>query len=150
MKRGLMKTAALLIAAVILLLLLPASILAIDQFRLTDQEDPFNVTTAANVTLSTVTLSQELYGDETRNASVSSNVTDDAPIASSYNSATQVLTVTGLQESETRRLTVEYKIDRLGDYFAAGTGAKVLPVLLILGILCIIGGACYLAFRRGD
>lgn len=145
-----MKTATLLIAAVILILLLPASILAIDQFRLDDQSDPFNVTTGAGVTSTSVTLSQDLYGDETSNIDVSSNITGDAPIASSYNSNTHALTITGLQESESHQLTVDYKIDRMGDYFAAGTGAKILPVLLILGILCIVGGAAYNAFSRGE
>lgn len=145
-----MKTATLLVAAVIIILLLPASILAIDQFRLDEQTDPFNVTTAAGVTSANITLSQELYGDETRNASVSSNLTADAPVASDYTGSTQVLYITGLQASESHQLSVEYKIDRMGDYFGAGTGAKVLPILLILGILCIVGGAGYQAFGRGE
>jgi len=145
-----MKTAALLVAALIIILLLPASILAIDQFRLDEQSDPFNVTTGSGVTSANVTLSQELYGDETRNASVTSNLTGDAPIASSYTSSTQVLNVTGLVASESRQLTVEYKIDRMGDYYGAGAGSRVLPVLLILGVLCVVGAAGYNAFSRGE
>ena len=145
-----MKAASNLIAAGIIILLLPAMLLGIDQFRLVDQVDPFTVDTGGGVTTANVTLSQDLYGNETRNASVSSNVTADAPIASSYVSATNVLNVTGLQASTAHYLTVTYSIDRLGDYFGAGASARVVPVLLILGILCIVGGAGYQAFRRGE
>lgn len=145
-----MKTAALMIGAVIVILLLPAAIISIDDFRLADQEDEFIVSTGGAETSKDVTLSQELFGDETRNASVSSNVTADAPIASSYASATQALTVTGLAVSESHRLTVTYKIDALTDYWGAGTGARVWPIMLILGVIGIIAGAVYNATRRGD
>jgi len=145
-----MKTVALMIGAVILMLLMPAAITSIDDFRMTDQEDQFITTTGAADTDSDVTLSQTLFGDETRNATVSSNVTADAPIASSYVSATKVLTVIGLEASESHRLTVTYKIDALTDYYGAGTGARVWPLMLILGVLGIIAGAVYNATRRGD
>ena len=145
-----MKAASNLIAAGIIILLLPAMLLGIDQFRLVDQVDPFTVDTGGAVTTANVTLSQDLYGNQTRNASVSSNVTADAPIASGYVSATNVLNITGLQDSAAHYLTVTYSIDRLGDYFGAGVAAKVIPVLLILGILCIVGGAGYQAFGRGE
>ena len=145
-----MKAASNLIAAGIIILLLPAILLGLDQFRLADQVDPFAVDTGVGETSAIVTLSQDLYGDETRNASITSNVTADAPIASSYASATNSLNVTGLQASTSHYLTITYSIDRLGDYLGAGAGAKVVPVLLILGILCIVGGAGYQAFRRGE
>jgi len=129
--------------------MLPAMMLSIDQFRLTDQADPFLAASGANST--TVTLSQELYNDDTANvSSITSNVTSDAPIANSYVAATQVLTITGLQTGSDHYLTVTYSIDNLGDYFGAAAGSRVLPVLLILGILCIVGGAGYQAFRRGE
>ena len=144
-----MKSATSLIAAGIILLMLPAIMLAIDQFRLTDQADPFLVPSGANSTA--VTLSQELFNDDTSNvSSIASNITTDAPIASSYVSATQALTITGLQTGSDHYLTVTYSIDNLGDYFGAAAGSRVLPVLLILGILCIVGGAGYQAFRRGE
>lgn len=145
-----MKAASNLIAAGIIILLLPAMLLGIDQFRLVDQVDPFTATPGAGITAANLTLSQELYNDETRNASVTANVTEAAPIASSYVSATKVLLVTGLVSEVPHYLTVTYKIDRLGDYYGAGAGAKVVPVLLILGILCIVGGAGYQAFKRGE
>lgn len=145
-----MKTVALMIGAIILMLLMPATIESIDNFRLTDQVDIFDTTTGVADTDSEVTLSQELFGGETRNATVTSNVTADAPIASSYVSATRVLTVTGLEASESHRLTITYKIDGLTQYWGAGTGARVWPIMLILGVLGVIAGAVYNATRRGD
>jgi len=150
-ERAELKTAALLIAAAIILLFLPAVITSLDDFRLESQIDPFSVTTAS-ATTSAVTLSQDLYNDDTVNVdSVSSNYTLDNPIASSYASATNALTVSGLSANVTRTLTVTYEIDALTDYTGAGTATKVVPVLMILGVLCIVGGAGYNAFsRRGD
>lgn len=142
-----MKTSALLIAAVILMLLLPASIVAIDQFRLTDQTDYFTLASGANAT--TKTLTQDLYNDETRNvSSITSNVTTDAPAASSYTAATNALYITGLDSTKSHYLTVVYSIDRLDDYFGASTGAKVIPVLMVLGIMATVGGAVYNSFSR--
>ncbi len=141
-----MKAASNLIAAGIIILMLPAMLLGLDQFRLQDQVDPFVVN--AGATSANVTLSQDLYNDETLNASISSNVTTDAPIANSYVSATNVLNITGLDSTLSHYLIVTYSIDSLSDYFGASAGAKVVPVLLILGILCIVGGAGYQAFSK--
>ena len=142
-----MKAATNIIAAVIIILMLPAMLLGIDDFRLQDQADPFVV--ASGATSANVTLSQDLYSDDTINvSSITSNTTGDAPIANSYTSATNVLNITGLDSGSSHYLTVTYSVDRLGDYFGAGAGAKVIPVLLILGILCIVGGAGYQAFSR--
>lgn len=143
-----MKSATNLIAAGIIILLMPAMLLAIDQFRLSDQVDPFTV--ASGSISANVTLSQDLYNDETRNVEISSNVTTDAPIANTYTTSTNVLNITGLNSSASHYLTVTYKIDRLGDYFGAGAGAKAIPVLLILGAMCIVGGAGYQAFHRNE
>lgn len=143
-----MKTAALLIAAVIVILLMPATLISIDAFRLTDQEDEYNVTTAAGVTAYNATLSQELFGDNTALASVSSNLTTDAPIASSYDN--QVLNVTGLTADASRRLTITYSRDNLGDYWGMGTVARVWPLMLGFGVLGIVVAGVYNATRRGE
>lgn len=145
-----MKTVALLIGAVLLVLLMPAAITSIDDFRQSDYENQFDVTTGVGETSASVNLSQELFGDETANAVVTSNITSDAPIASSYVGSTQTLTITGLAASETRRLTVDFKIDALTDYFGAATGAQVWPLMLILGVLGVVAAAIYSAVRRGD
>lgn len=143
-----MKESARLIAVVIIIMLLPAMLLSLDAFRLDDQVDPFVVSSGA--ASANVTLSQDLYGDETRNVSISSNVTTDAPIASTYTTATNVLFITGLDSTETHYLTVTYKIEGLSDYWAAGSGSRVIPTLLILGIIVVIAGVGVTSFRRGE
>lgn len=145
-----MKAASSLIAAGIIILLLYPMILAIDQFRLKDQIDPFNVTTAAAVTSANVTLSQDLYNDATSGVSIESDLDTDAPVASTYTAATNYLLVTGLTADDSRQLTITYDIDRLSDYYGAQAGARVLPILIILGVICIVAGASYQTFRRGD
>lgn len=143
-----MKAAILLIVVGLLVLLSPAMLTALDEFRLTDQEDSYVV--AAGSSSTTVTLSQTLYGGRTANVqSISSNVTDDAPIASSYATATKVLTITGLDSSTGHYLTVTYSIDGLTDFFGGQTATRAFPMLFVMAILSITGGAVYLAWQKG-
>lgn len=145
-----MRPALLVIAAVIIVLLLPASIVALNEFRMTDYEEPHNITTGAGETTANVSLSQELFNDDTALVSLSSNNTSDAPIPYLYTSATRYLLITGLVEDDTRQVTVTYKIDNLTDYVGAGVAAKVWPVFLILGIIGIVAAGVYSATRRGE
>ncbi len=145
-----MKSVLLLIGAGIIILLLPAILTGVNDFRMTDYEEPHVATTGGAVTTADITLSQSLFGDHTYNASISSNITADAPIPSSYASATKILTVSGLQASQTRRLTITYKIDSLEDYYGAGIGARAWPIMLVLGVIGVIVGAVYNATRHGD
>lgn len=144
-----MKSAGLLIAAIIIILMMPACLVSINEFRMAEQVDEYNVTTGGGVTEADVVLSQDLFSDETRNADATSNLSSDAPIASTYASATNTLTITGLEASADRRLTVTYQIDALSDYWGAGTGTRVWPILLILGVLGVVTGAVIYATRRG-
>lgn len=145
-----MKSVLLIIGAVIVIILLPATLTSIDDFRAKDQIATYNVDTGGGVTTATVTLVEDLFNDLTANVTISSNSTDDAPIASSYSSTTNVLTVSGLIASESRQLTVTYKIDALADYFGAGTGARVWPLMLVLGVIGIVVGAVYNATKHGE
>ena len=145
-----MKSVILIISACMIILLLPAVLLSINEFRMTEYEEPHIITTAAEVTTSDITLSQELFSGETYNAVVTSNITADAPIPSSYVSSTQVLTVTGLEADNSRTLTITYEIDALNDYIGAGLGATIWPIMLVLGVIGIIVAAVYQATRRND
>lgn len=144
-----MKSATQIIVACLIILMLPAVILAINMFRMTDQTDPFNVTTGGAVTTADVTLSQSLFDDATYNVVVTSNNTADAPIASTYTSATKLLHVTGLNAEDYRQLSVVYKIDALSSYYAAGVGTKIWPIFLVLGTIGLIIGAVYTAMKSG-
>ena len=144
-----MKSATMIIGAIIIILLLAATLTAINSFRMADYEEPHNVTTTGNTTADIV-LSQSLFNSETYNVAVSSNLTDDAPVPSSYVSATKTLTVSGLKTNDSRRLTITYKIDSLDDYYAVGIAARVWPILLGLGVIGLIVGAVYNAMKHGD
>jgi hypothetical protein len=146
-----MKPVLLLIGAVLIILLMPAMLLSINDFRMTDKAEDHIVALVSPAVASDITLSQDLFDDATYNViSITSNETSDAPIAATYTAATNVLNVTGLTTDKTRRLTVTYSIAALSSYWGADTGAKVWPMFLILGVLGIIAGAVYVATRRGE
>ena len=145
-----MKSVSLIIGAGVLILLFGAILAGINDFRTDNVEEPHNVTTAANVTTVAIVLSQELFGDNTISATVSSNLTDDAPVPSSYASTTQTLTISGLQAGSYRRLTIDYEVDGLWDYPGAGLVARMWPVMLGIGVIGIIVGAVVAATKRGE
>lgn len=145
-----MKALTLLIGAIIVILLLGATLGAINEFRSTDIEEPYNVSTGANETTVDIELTQELFGDNTISATVTSNLTGDAPVSYSYESSTQTLTVAGLLESSSRRLTIDYKTDALWDYPGAGIATRMWPLFLVLGVIGLIIAAVIAAMRRGS
>ncbi len=145
-----MKSALLIIAACIIILLLPATLTAINDFRMVNYTEPHIITTTSPDTTAPVTLTQALYDSSAANAAVSSNNTNDAPLSLSYVSATKVLTVDGLELNKTRTLTVTYKIDALAAYTGAGIAVKVWPIFLILGVIGLIVGGVYNATKHGE
>lgn len=145
-----MRALQLILGAIVIILLMGAMLAGITSFRTQDYTEQHDVTTGANVTSSAITLSQELFGAHTYNAEVTSNITADAPIPSSYVEASQALTVTGLDDSNSRRLTVVYKISSLDDYWGADLGARAWPLFLVLGVIGIIVGAVVVAARGRD
>ena len=81
----------------------------IKTWRTNDTSEDFDVNTAAGVTGANVTLSYNLYQEALAEVqSISSNDTDDIPIASTYTDATKVMEITGLDDSEGHALTVNY------------------------------------------
>lgn len=145
-----MKSALLVIAACLIILLLPATVAAINDFRMTDYEAGYMVTTGGGETSADVELSQELFNDDTSLVSVSSNSTNDAPIPSTYVDATDTLTIIGLNQSTTRLLTLTYSINALEDYVGAGIASRVWPIFLVLGVIGLIVGAVYNATKHGE
>lgn len=144
-----MKDSARLIAVVIIIFFLPALLLSLDTFRLVDRVEPHIV--ASGVASANVTLAQDLYDDDTKHVtSISSNVTTDAAIASTYTPSTNVLLITGLDSTKSHYLTFTYSMDRLEDYVAAKQATLVIPALILLGILVIVAGVGVSAFRKGE
>lgn len=99
-----------------------------------------NVSTGVGETTGSVTLTKGLYGDSTEYVdSITSDYASDSPTASSYASATKVLTVGGLVASYNRTLTVEYEYDQTTEYTGMASMAKIGPTILFICLL--LGGA---------
>lgn len=145
-----MKAASILIAAGVIVLMMAGFMSALNSFMVKTQTDPYTVTTAAGVTSANVTLSQDLYAGATSRVTVSSTDTTDNPIAWTYTTATRVLLVTGLEANTSRTLTIAYDIDNLTVFWGAGVTAKVIPTLLLLGVLSIVAGGVRSAFTHGE
>lgn len=101
-------------------------------WRTNDATQSFAAPTAANVTTANVTLTYDLYQAAVPEvSSITSTEGADAPSATSYTEVTKVLLVSGLDDDNTRTLTVNYY---------AETDDNVMRVLgPFLGVL-IIGG----------
>ena len=145
-----MKSLSLIIGAVIVILLLSGVLSAVNSFRSTEIEAAYDVTTDASTNTTSIILAHELFGDNTVSAVVASNITVDAPIPFSYTSSTKTLLVTGLEVSETRRLTIDYLTDGLWDYPGASLTARMWPLMIGLGIIGLVVAAVIAATRRGE
>ncbi len=144
-----MKAVQMFLAAIVLVVLMGAAIEAITSWRSQDYTAPYIVATGAGVTTSDITLTQDLFNSATANVLIVSNNVLDAPIPFAYVSATHVLTVSGLAASESRTLTLTYKIAALDDYPGADLFARFWPALLLLGGVGLVGGGIYAAYQSG-
>src|SRR4030042_674822 len=80
--------------------------------RIEEQSQGFAVVTGVGASTANVTLSSDLYQDDTAEVtSITSNETGDAPVASTYTAATKVLLVSGLESSKNHSLTIDYNAD---------------------------------------
>ncbi len=134
----------------LLFLILNPMMGGLESFRTDEQVDTFSSTTAGGETTENLTLTQSLFQDDTHYASVSSNYTDDVPLATAYNAGTQVLTISGLVASQTRALAITYEFGSLDS--SVDTVAGLVPTLWIVSIIAIIGLAIavvVLGLRRG-
>jgi len=81
----------------------------IKTWRTNNTSQDFDVTTAVGVANANVTLSYNLYQEALAEVqSITSNDTDDVPVAAAYTDATKVLQITGLDDAEAHALTVNY------------------------------------------
>lgn len=143
-----MKAVVLIIGVCLIILLLGAVMAGIRDFRSAEISRPYNVTTAAGITSANITLTQDLYDDDTAYITITSNITGDAAVPFSYTPATRSLLVSGLAENSLRQLSVEYRYNQLDTYWGADLASKVWPLFLGLGIIGIIIGAVIVGTRK--
>lgn len=114
---------------------------SIYDFRTDVQTQNYTVETEADETTASLQLSTALWEGDVAKASISSNITVDAPIASSYNSTNRELTVTGLAASQNRTLDVSYDVASLTDYPGVSGGILHVPGILTAVLIVIVLGA---------
>ena len=143
-----MKAVTALIGVGIVLMMLGGFMAAIQSFRGANFTEPHIIATAGGQTTATFTLAAKVMDADNTNVVVLSSNALDAPIPFEYASSTRQLTVNGLNESDTRTLTITYPVSRLDGF--SDTAARFFPAYLILACICIVGGAAYSAFRRQE
>lgn len=105
---------------------------AIDNFRTDVREDNFTVQTAGGQTTADVVLFKPVYNADSQTLSVSSNSSADTPAVASYTAASRLVSVSGLAESESHRLTVSYDVDALASHSSINKLMDYLPWLWVL------------------
>lgn len=143
-----MKSLIIIFGALLLIIATPFVFTAIDDAITQEYTQSISgVTTGAGAYSANVTLGRAVYNDETQSISdITSNTSSDTPTAASYNSVSQVLEVSGLDQSVTRTLSVAFSID--STTLAAGAAAflTLLRWFWAFLILGTIGGAIYAFF----
>jgi hypothetical protein len=109
----------------------------IKSWRTEDTTESFAITTGAGETTENVTLTNDLFQDDVSEViGITSNVTGESPIATSYTTSTNVLLVSALNPSATHTLSVNYYAEAEGDVIRAV--GPFLAVFIIGGLLLAI------------
>ena len=143
-----MKSLLIVFGALLLIIATPFVFTAIDS-AITDEysQSISGVTTGAGEYAANATLGRAIYNDDDSSVtSISSNTSTDTPSAASYNSVSKIVEVSGLDESITRTLTIEYLIDSTTLDTAAMVFFPLLRWFWIFTIMGMIVGAIYAFF----
>lgn len=143
-----MKSLIIVFATLLLIIATPFVFSTIDDALTEEYTQTFSgVATGAGEYADNVTLSRAVYNDETASVTdVSSNTSSDTPSASSLNTVSRALEVSGLDDSQTRTLAVTFLID--STTLPTGVGAFMVLVrwFYIFVIIGMSGGAIYAFF----
>lgn len=103
-------------------------------WRTEDTTDSFVVTTGAGVTTANVTLTRDLFQDETSEViAITSNISGETPISSSYATDTNYLLLSALNPSASHLVSVNYYSDSDSTVMAAV--GPFIGVLIIGGLV---------------
>jgi hypothetical protein len=98
-----------------------------------DYAEPFSV--SSGVTNTTQTLSYDHYYADLTSLSATSDDVADTPVVMSYAEATKEVVVTGLDAAESRILTISYVRESRQDFTGFSAFVRLLPFLLIVGLV---------------
>jgi hypothetical protein len=109
--------------------------------------EPFSVTTAANVTNATETLSYGSYYEDLTGISATSDNSGDDPVVLSYNPDTKATLVAGLEPETSRILTIAYtrEAQQTSIFYGTIPIMRMVPLILLLILVFII---VWSAFKR--
>lgn len=107
-------------------------------FRTDVKTDTFRRITGVGETTANMTLLKPIYDNDTATISLLSDIADDAPVFSAYNTATRELQVAGLAVSGNRVLSVSYDIDALS---ASGAIDALVDKIAWVWLIVVIGFA---------
>lgn len=143
-----MKSVIVSFAAILLIIALPFVYQSIDN-AVTDEltQNFAGIDTAAGVFTANVTLGKDIFRDDVGKVKeVSSNITSDVPSAYSFNKVSRALEVSGLEEDNSRTLSVNYYIDSVTLEDFAITIFSLFRWFYLFVILGMAGGAIYAFF----
>lgn len=126
-----------LILIFIAFILFPMVMSGTHEVRTDDATQSGNITTGVGATTGDIVIAHGgLYNDSTDSVtSVSSSNGGDTPAASSYTAATDTLTVSGLEASKTRTITVAYEYNAISDYEGMEETTSIAPTVLFVALL---------------
>lgn len=146
-----MKNVLVVCAAALIVITFPFLFKSIHDARMDTYSQSFaSITTGAGTNSANVSLALALYNDSIINVdSCSSNLSGDSPTAAGYTTTGKVLGLSGLLESSTRTLTVNYGVasESIADL---PNGSSILVFLIyffLLAVIALIAGALWNVFR---
>ncbi|MCK4714688.1 MAG: hypothetical protein KAT35_03875 [Candidatus Aenigmarchaeota archaeon] len=131
------------VVALIFLLILAGSILpdVVDEAIADTYSEPYEVITGVGETSTTETLSYAHYYTDLTGLSVSSDNSNDSPVVLDYDDATYDVSVSGLEASASRILTINYYREGNQQFTGFNEFVKLSPFLFIIGgiVACLWG-----------
>ncbi len=131
------------VVALVFLLILAGNVLpdVVDEAVSDTYAEPFDVTTGVGETSTSETLSYEHYYTDLTGLSASSDNSNDSPVVMAYDEATYDVTVSGLEASASRILTVNYYREGNQQFTGFNDFVRLSPFLFILGgiVACLWG-----------
>ena len=120
---------------------------AVDAFRSDTKVDELPCTTGSGETTDNLTLTHEVYEDDTTGMTLLSSDGDDTPVLSSYDSTYHSIYITGLADNTTRTITATYYISAMTIWTGIDTLLNMTPMIWYISIVAFIPLALIVIWR---
>lgn len=146
-----MRAVMIVVGVIIILLLFGTMLTGIQTAQTDERTDAFtSVVTGVGESEADVVLVADPYDDNILNViEITSTLGTDAPLADSYVTSTNTLTVRGLTASQTRTLDVLYRYDAMtGDASMVSNLMGYIPLFVVMAIVIILIGGGWAVWQR--